>query len=104
MTIAELNDAFRQSFTGGQVFFTRGVSALPQDMQGAITERVRSFDDFGEDNDPHGEHDFGAFDHDGRKIFWKIDCYDLDHQFYSLDPTDPARTARVLTILLAEEY
>ena len=104
MTIVELNDAFRRSFTGGQVFLTRGISTLPQDMQGAIAERVRSFEDFGENNDPHGEHDFGAFDHDGRKIFWKIDCYDLAHRFYSPDPTDPAKTARVLTILLAEEY
>ena len=104
MTIAELNDAFRRSFTGGQVFVTAGISALPQDAQAAIAERVRSFEQFDEDNDPHGEHDFGAFEHDGRTIFWKIDLYDLDHRFYSPDPTDPAKTARVLTILLAEEY
>jgi hypothetical protein len=25
-----------------------------------------------DDNDPHGEHDFGAFDHAGERIFWKI--------------------------------
>jgi hypothetical protein len=104
MTIAELNDAFRRSFIGGQVLLTRGVSDLPQNMQGAITDRVRSFEAFDESNDPHGEHDFGAFDHDGHQIFWKIDLYDLDHRFYSPDPTDPAKTARVLTILLAEEY
>ena len=104
MTIAELNDAFRRSFTGGQVFVTAGISALPQDAQAVIAKRVRSFEQFDEDNDPHGEHDFGAFEHDGRTIFWKIDSYDLDHRFYSPDPTDPAKTARVLTILLAEEY
>jgi hypothetical protein len=104
MTIAKLNDAFRRTFTGGQVFVTRGISALPRDAQAAITERVRSFEDFGEDNDPHGEHDFGAFDHDGQKIFWKIDLYDRDYRFYTPDPTDPAKTNRVLTILLAEEY
>jgi hypothetical protein len=104
MTIAELNDAFRRSFTGGQVFVTRGISALPRDAQAAITDRVRSFEVFDENNDPHGEHDFGSFDHDGHTIFWKIDLYDLDHQFYSPDPTDPSKTNRVLTILLAEEY
>ena len=29
-----------------------------------------------EDNDPHGEHDFGDLDLDGEKLFGKIDCYD----------------------------
>jgi Protein of unknown function (DUF3768) len=42
--------------------------------------------------------------HDGRTIFWKIDLYDRDYQWYSPAPTDPAKTNRVLTILLAEEY
>jgi len=40
-----------------------------------IAEKVIAFDSFTADNDPHGEHDFGAFEHDGQKIFWKIDCY-----------------------------
>ena len=104
MTIAELNDAFRRTFTGGQVFVTRGISALPQATQVAICERVVAFEQFGEDNDPPGEHDFGSFDHDGLSIFWKIDCYDLDRNFGSPDPADPSQTERVLTILLAEEY
>ena len=104
MIIAKLNDAFRRSFTGGQVFITRGISSLPQDAQAAITERVRSFEHFDENNDPHGEHDFGAFDHDGQNIFWKIDCYDRELKWGSPDPADPEQTTRVLTILLAEEY
>ena len=104
MTIAELNDPFRRSFTGGQVVVTRGIMALPFDTQAAIIARVRSFEEFDESNDPYGEHDFGSFDHDGNTIFWKVDCYDLDQEFYSPDPTDPSKTNRVLTILLAEEY
>ena len=104
MTIAELNDAFRRSFTGGQVFLTCGIRSLSQEARDAITERVRSFEEFDESNDPFGEHDFGAFDHDGQRIFWKIDLYDRQYRFYSPDPTDPAKTNRVLTILLAEEY
>ena len=55
-------------------------------------------------NDPHGEHDFGSFALAGRKFFWKIDAYDADMQFGSEDPTDPEKTTRVLTIMLAEEY
>jgi Protein of unknown function (DUF3768) len=104
MTIAELNDAFRRSFTGGEVVVTSGIRALPFDMQTAILTRVRSFEEFDGGNDPHGEHDFGSFDLNGQTIFWKIDLYDRDYQFYSPAPTDLAKTHRVLTILLAEEY
>ena len=75
-----------------------------RDDTATIVERVKRFSDFTEDNDPHGEHDFGAFDHAGDKIFWKIDYYDRDLQSGSPDPTDPEATTRVLTIMLAGEY
>jgi hypothetical protein len=65
---------------------------------------VFKFSDFTPDNDPHGEHDFGSFEHAGKSIFWKIDCYDRDLNFGSPNPADPNVTARVLTVLLAEEY
>lgn len=104
MTIAEQNDAFRQSFAGGQVCVTRGISALPQDAQTAIAERVRSFEEFDEESDPWGEHDFGSFEYSGQTIFWKVDCYDTKLEWGSPDPANLAVTSRVLTILLAEEY
>jgi len=65
---------------------------------------VRAFDAFTGDNDPHGEHDFGAFDLCEERLFWKIDYYDQDLRFGSPDPTDPAVTRRVLTIMLASDY
>ncbi len=69
-----------------------------------VLEAVRSYSTFDETNDPYGEHDFGSFTIDGQLLFWKIDYYDIDLQMASPDPTDPAVTARVLTIMLAEEY
>ena len=103
-TIRELNDAFRRSFSGGKVMMTAGVAALPEANQAEVFERVRSFDAFTPDNDPHREHDFGSFEVDGRKFFWKIDAYDASMEFGSEDPSDPAKTTRVLTIMLADEY
>jgi len=74
-----------------------------------IAERVAAFDSFTEDNDPHGEHDFGNFNYEGTRIFWKIDYYDrtsfgTGRDMGSEDPSDPAKTLRVLTIMLASEY
>ena len=102
--IRQLNDEARMFLTDGAILVTGGISALPTDDQAAILERVRTFDDFDPDNDPYGEHDFGALDHSGIQIFWKIDYYDLGERNGSPDPADPSVTHRVLTILLADEY
>lgn len=103
--IARLNDLFRTAWgVGGTVLQTEGISTLPIVDQSKIREKVELFKDFNEENDPHGEHDFGAFDHEGEKIFWKIDYYSPDMKGGSEDPFDPSQTRRVLTIMLANEY
>ncbi len=105
LTIRRLNDRFRSSLhRGGKRLMTAGIAALPPRDQAAILAKVIAFDTFTEDNDPHGEHDFGAFDHAGRRIFWKIGYYDQSLEFGSENPADPAQTTRVLTIMLADEY
>lgn len=102
--IAQLNDAFRTSFTGGKVMITASVQALPTDVLAHALGEVRRFNGFNEDNDPHGEHDFGSFELSGRKLLWKIDYYDENLEFGSNDPSDPSVTTRVLTIMLAADY
>jgi hypothetical protein len=99
-----LNDAFRRSFVGGVVAVTAGVEALPRERRAALLAKVRAFDAFTEDSDPHGEHDFGLVEHDDVRCLWKINCYDRDMEFMSADPADPAVTTRVLTIMFADEY
>jgi hypothetical protein len=104
-TIAALNDICRKAMgVAGRLVQTSGINSMPQKDQSAIREKVETFDDFTPDNDPHGERDFGAFDHNGQRIFWKIDYYDRTMSQGSEDPADPAQTVRVLTIMLASEY
>jgi len=104
-TIAALNDRFRTTFAGGRVYLTDGVDALPPETKAAIIVKVKAFADFNADNDPYGEHDFGAIAHAGEKVFWKIDYYDAhDPDLGAEDPADAATTERALTIMLAEEY
>ena len=102
--IAALNDAFRRTGIGGTWLITPGIAALPRWQQLAILQIVCGFNAFDEGNDPHGERDFGAFEHRFRRICWKIDYYDPGMAFASADPSDPAQTVRVLTVMLAEEY
>jgi hypothetical protein len=102
--IRELNDAFRTA--GGPVdwVITRGVASLGPEFVGEAVRAVRAFDDFSADNDPHGEHDFGAFAVAGERLLWKIDYYDQALEFGSEDPADASLTRRVLTVMLAAEY
>ena len=103
--IACLNDHCRAAMgVAGRLFQTEGINALPAAEQSAIRQRVETFTDFTTDNDPHGERDFGAFKHNGTRIFWKIDYYAPDMQHGSDNPADPTQTVRVLTIMLASEY
>lgn len=102
--IVRLNDEFRRNPLLGPLLITSGVRALGKDTVTAALLAVREFDAFTRENDPWGEHDFGAVSVDGRRLFWKIDAYDRDRRFHSPDPTDPNVTTRVLTIMLPEEY
>lgn len=108
--IASLNDQFRlslaQVLVPGVTLLTHGIDCLSPAVRAEIWNAVREFSDFTEDNDPYGEHDFGSFDHpEAGKVFWKIDVFaDSQCQWGAEHPDDPARSFRVLTVMLAEEY
>ena len=68
--IAALNDLCRTARgIAGRLVQTASISALPLRDQSAIREQVERFTDFTPDNDPYDEHDFGAFEHAGHKVF-----------------------------------
>ena len=119
--IARLNDLARSAMgVACTAVATVGFRSLPEADQSQVRELVETFDAFEEDNDPHGERDFGCIYQlgDGRwtterprshedereRVFWKFDYYDRDLQFGSEDAANPAVTRRVLTIMLSDEY
>ena len=99
--IRALNDKLRQNFSEGRAVITPGVAALGADAVARIVKTIAVYDDFCHANDPHQEHDFGAFDADGHTIFFKIDLYEEPDV---KNPNGEPIVNRVLTIMLSEEY
>ncbi len=102
--IRTLNDAFRRTFRGGAVLETPGVVNMRDTDRIAVLLAVRRFTGFEPGNDPYDEHDFGVVEVGGHRCYWKIDAYDLAMLGHSPDAADPSVTARVLTVMLADEY
>lgn len=110
LTIRKQNDSFRAGLIvggcpfPGTVVVTSGVSERGRDF---VTNAIMAaaFDtDFSEDNDPWGTRDFGTVTVQGDKLYWKIDYFDAAREYGSDDPSDPAKTHRVLTLLFPAEY
>ena len=119
--IARLNDLARMAMgIACTAVATVGFRSLPEADQSQVRELIETYDAFDEDNDPHGERDFGCIyqlgdnrwtterprlsDDERERVFWKFDYYDRDLQFGSEDAANPTITRRVLTIMLADEY
>lgn len=110
VTTARQNDAFRNGMAVGGCPFpgTVVVTCGVRDRgRGFVTNAIlaAAFDtEFSEDNDPWGDRSFGTVTVQGDKLFWKIDYFDNTRVYGSDDPSDPAMTHRVLTILFPSEY
>lgn len=119
--IRRLNDAARSNpGTSSIANATIGFQALPDADRFAALASIVGFTKFDGNNDPYGEHDFGAVyrlasgrwtqdrpskDRDiAETVFWKVDCYDTTLTYGSEAPWDERQTKRVLTIMLASEY
>ena len=112
--IALLNDELRKKLITGELFkadskdkafITRGASVFVNSMNRMqFLNNVALYRNFTEDNNPHGERDFGNFMYQKEKIFWKIDYKDNSMMYHSPDASDPSQTIRVLTIMKASEW
>jgi hypothetical protein len=102
--IRALNDELRQYLIGGGAVITVGVAALGRGTVECIVRAIAIFNDFLNDNDPYGEHDFGMLEVNGQTIIFKIDYYDSTLSQHSPDPSNPAVTERIITIMLDSEY
>lgn len=119
--IARLNDMARQAMgVACTAVATAGFRSLSEADQSCVRELIETYDAFTEDNDPHGERDFGTIyqivdgrwtterprlrDDERERVFWKVDYYDRNMRFASEDAADPSLTRRVLTIMLSDEY
>lgn len=102
--IQALNDRLRCLGQGGQVVITAGIAALPTTEVMQIVRAVQTFDRFTPENDPWGEHDCAVITVGTHRVIFKIDYYDPSCRWGSEDPADPAKTCRVLTIMLSSEY
>jgi hypothetical protein len=102
--IRALNDQLRTTLRGGRILITSGVIARGTEFQQRALGLLQTYAAFDADNDPYGEHDFGALVCEGEKLFFKIDYYDRGLKEHSPDASDPDLTTRVLTLMLADEY
>ena len=91
--IARLNDLARSAMgVACTAVATVGFRSLPASDQSRVRELIETFDAFDEDNDPHGERDFGTIyqlvdgrwtterprlrDDERERVFWKLDLYE----------------------------
>lgn len=102
--IRTLNDEFRRTMKGGTVVLTPGIRGLPEEDQTEILNQIKCLEDFPQTEDPNQHHGFGCVEHNARKAFFKIDCYDRKLMSASADPANEKTTHRVLTVFLGHEY
>ena len=102
--VRDLNDQLRTTARGGAIVVTQSLVALGPEFVAQALSAVAAFSEFTPDNDPYGEHDFGAVTVAGESVFFKIDYYDLALTAGSEDPANAAITRRVMTVMLASDY
>jgi hypothetical protein len=97
--IVALNDKLRTTFKGGRVQMTKCVYELDDRLRGRALSVLARYDKF----HPESEHDWGTFIFAGFSFEWRIEYRGKDCTGASLDPADPDKTFRVLTLYAIDD-
>jgi hypothetical protein len=97
--IIELNDQFRTTFKSGRVQMTPSIYDLDARLRGRALYVLSRYNRFDDDS----EHDWGVFIFAGYSFEWRIECRGKDGTGVSLDPADPDKTFRVLTLYAMDD-
>lgn len=107
----EANNRFRAGVLQGRpghhrILSTPGIQALGSLAVQEVLHQALVFPDesFRESFEPHGDRDFIVVNHQGLKVWAKIDTFDLTMEWMSPDPADDEVTVRVLSLMLPDEY
>ncbi len=96
--VARRNDIARKLGLGTVI--TQKAAGLP-DIEGLL-QRVRTYNDFTDKNDPYGAHDMGFFRWRDKEVIWKIDYFN-ETLTNCIDPLSDG-CKRIITVMLKEEY
>lgn len=117
--IADQNDRFRRQVCSitlglgraehgalpGRVVFTRAVAARGSLFPLLCLLAVAGHDVFDPEDDSDRLHDFGEVKVQGVRVWFKIDLFsDEAMEWGSEHPDDPARTYRVMTVMLPSDW
>ena len=92
--IIDLNDRLRTTFAGGRVQLHTGMHCLDPQICGRALYALSRCNRF----TPDDEHDAGYFTFAGFQFEWQIEYRSPEGRGRSIDPADPTRTLRVLTL------
>ena len=99
--IRKINDLARLNIYKCLIITSEGVDDL--DSHEFIMQSIKGYD-FTEHNDPEHLHDFGVIWVEDQAVFWEMQCFEKDLRTPAVDPSNTATTARVLSIMLDDEY
>lgn len=103
-TIGRLNDRCRQGFdrTAKVMMTSSCLAAFTDDGTSALAVQIGIVDALRRCTfDPRDrERNRGEFEFRGQTVYFSIDYYDLAREYGSEDPADPAKTRRVLMMML----
>jgi hypothetical protein len=100
------SEVLRRTQGHHRILATHGVHSMGLQAVEEILNLVLAFreEDFRSDFEPWGDRDFIVVAYQGKKIWAKIDAFDLTQTQASSNPLDDAVTTRVLTLMTPDEY